>query len=127
LIGRVLKVEGPWVAYCAIIVFLSSRTGRQLQWVTLPDVITHFIEFGILGILSYRVFRCWTTLTGFSALIFCALFGVLDEVHQWFVPQRSFEIKDMIVDSLGAFTGIVIARAVIQRKESRNGTDARHS
>ena len=30
------------------------------------------------------------------------LYGLIDEIHQLFVPYRAFEIKDLIIDSLGA-------------------------
>ena len=38
----------------------------------------------------------------------CALYAVSDEIHQYFVPGRSCEIRDVIIDSCGILTGLAI-------------------
>ena len=37
-----------------------------------------------------------------------AIFALSDEIHQIFVKGRSFEVKDIATDTLGAFCGSVI-------------------
>jgi VanZ family protein len=40
--------------------------------------------------------------------IFCVLLAILDEIHQIFVPGRSAEVRDVLIDTLGACFGLGI-------------------
>ena len=42
------------------------------------------------------------------ALVICVLCAMLDEFHQLFVPGRAAQVKDVIIDSIGAIAGIGI-------------------
>ena len=39
-------------------------------------------------------------------LAYCVFYAAIDEIHQLFVPGRSGEIKDVLIDSCGSFIGI---------------------
>ncbi len=43
------------------------------------------------------------------ALSFCVFYASTDEVHQLFVPGRSGEIRDVLIDSAGSATGILLS------------------
>lgn len=58
------------------------------------------------------------------SLLFCLAYAITDEIHQLFVPLRSFEVGDIAVDFIGAFIGTVcfvlifcIFRAIRKRKD----------
>lgn len=38
--------------------------------------------------------------------LFCSLYAVSDEIHQLFVSGRSGQLRDVLIDSCGAFLGI---------------------
>lgn len=73
----------------------------------------HFLLFSLLGISSYLMFivmkygsceqKKWL-----YAIIFCALYASFDEIHQTFVPGRSGEIGDIILDTAGAMAGSTV-------------------
>lgn len=42
--------------------------------------------------------------------ILAVLFGIMDELHQIFVPGRSFQILDLLIDSGGAGLGAIVTR-----------------
>jgi len=44
------------------------------------------------------------------------LYAITDEFHQYFVPGRSAEIRDVLIDSSGAFIGILLTIGIIQIK-----------
>lgn len=53
----------------------------------------------------------------------CQLIGtsyaITDEIHQFFVPGRSCEIRDVCIDSLGILTGIIIAIVILKIGKSK--------
>ncbi len=42
------------------------------------------------------------------ALLICILYAITDEVHQLYIPGRSGEVRDVLIDSAGASIGIII-------------------
>ena len=70
----------------------------------------HALVYSLLGALVTRAVAGaqWagvTLATAVAASLISALYGVSDELHQRFVPGRSPEALDVIVDALGA-TGL---------------------
>lgn len=66
----------------------------------------HLIEFGILYlslILAFLSFGRLRRLHEGVAIIIAASYGLIDEVHQSFVPFRSFSMVDFVKDLIGIF------------------------
>lgn len=40
--------------------------------------------------------------------IFCIIYAIFDEIHQIYVPGRTGKVIDVVIDTLGACTGITI-------------------
>ena len=55
----------------------------------------------------YRIRGIWLMLL---AGIFCVAFAGLDEYHQSFVAGRGPSVRDVAIDSIGIFCGIIIVR-----------------
>ena len=73
----------------------------------------HFVEFFILGCLTYWACRRgraprWRAAWMLQALGLAIAYSVADEVHQAFVPNRTFALTDSGVDSLGAAVSQVL-------------------
>lgn len=122
---------GPVIGYALLIFFLSSQSTPS-QYIPgilygLSDKILHAIEYGILALLLYRAFKHtvntrWTV--GLSIATAVA-FGLSDEIHQWFVPNREADFFDLLADGLGA-TLIVCAWAfVIEKHQVRKHMEAK--
>ena len=84
--------------------------------------IAHFTEYMILGCFStagYWYYQREKRKTEHSSVLpvmgFCALLAALDEFHQAFVPGRTSSIWDVLLDSVGAFTGIFLSACVIKK------------
>jgi VanZ family protein len=88
----------------------------------------HFLEFFILGCLTYWACRRgraprWRAAWMLQALGLAIAYSVADEAHQAFVPKRTFALTDSAVDSLGAAVSQVLiylrhgvlARLALQR------------
>lgn len=70
----------------------------------------HFIAYMILGILSILLFLQFDNINKRPqiALLFCIAYAISDEIHQFFVPGRACQLRDVIIDSTGSLTGIVL-------------------
>jgi VanZ family protein len=87
------------------------------------DKLIHFCEFGGLGFLvAHATLRTWPDRAPLRTLAVAVLvtsaWGVLDELHQAFVPGRSAEGLDVLADFAGAVAGAA-ARFAASRVAAR--------
>lgn len=79
--------------------------------------IAHYTEYAILALLVYFSFYFFSKRKylnyGFSLLI-AVLYAVSDEFHQSFIANRTAVFNDVLIDSLGALTMILVI-ALIER------------
>lgn len=86
-----------------------------LDW----NVLGHFTIFGLLGLgvwwalgmnsqLLHRE-RTW------YAIGIAGLYGVLDELHQYFVPGRQTDVLDVLTDFLGAAVFVIVIPRLYQK------------
>lgn len=69
----------------------------------------HFTAYFILGLLVMTAIRQHDNSYYKSillTLVICVIYAASDEMHQLFIPGRSGEIKDVLIDSSGATIGI---------------------
>ncbi len=72
----------------------------------------HFSLYAVLGglsflsVISYR--KLMLKIRVLSASVICLIYAVSDEVHQIFIPGRSGEVRDVLIDFCGAFITIII-------------------
>lgn len=76
----------------------------------------HFVIYAALGFFAFltsghkRLF-CRQTLW---IVLFCGLYAVSDEIHQYFVPGRACMIRDMLLDTCGSITGITASFLLVK-------------
>jgi VanZ family protein len=78
------------------------------------DKVVHFIEYGIFSLLLFLAFfNSGKEFLKRNVFLFSILiglgYGLLDEIHQKFVPGRSCDKFDFLADGLG----ILLVQAVI--------------
>lgn len=77
----------------------------------------HFFAFLVLGffaLLAFNPNREGGSRQVLMALGLCVAFAVSDEIHQLFIPGRSGEIRDVLIDSVGSSVGIGLAFIAIK-------------
>lgn len=91
---------------------VAPNTATELEINRLHHMLrknAHFIAYLILGILVMNALRS-SREYGYQsialALLICALYAISDEIHQIYVPGRSGELRDVMIDSVGASVGI---------------------
>jgi len=69
----------------------------------------HFTAYAVLSVCSYNAFRLLINQKKRAVTVafsFCILTAISDEIHQLFVPGRSGEIRDVLIDTLGICLGL---------------------
>ncbi|MBI5855868.1 MAG: VanZ family protein [Nitrospirae bacterium] len=116
-IGSALWYWGPVVGYAVLIFTLSSLSGSEMPFSLFPipynDKILHALVYGGLALLALRAFRHAAGLIGARyalvlAVVVAALYGMSDELHQVFVPNRHADVWDWVADTAGATLAIWI-------------------
>ena len=69
------------------------------------NTLLHMAEFGLFSFLVALGFR--DKANDFMLVSLTILYAVVDEVHQYFVPNRYFDIYDITVDAIGVILGFL--------------------
>ena len=69
--------------------------------------LAHFTEYFVLGILVYNM-MCKYHKLAYIGMVVCIIYAVIDEIHQIFVPGRSCQITDILIDIVAAIMAIII-------------------
>ncbi|MDI3546342.1 MAG: hypothetical protein PWP68_1759 [Rikenellaceae bacterium] len=79
----------------------------------------HFTSYLALGLLVMNAFMR-SGVKGFKAFIFssvfCLIYAISDEIHQFYVPGRDTQVADVMIDSAGVFVGIGMYWMVSKKK-----------
>lgn len=105
----------PAVLYAGMIFYMSAQSHpeEQLPSFVLKDIsdkVLHAVEYAGLAVLCYRAFR-WgvngpvASYALLFAIVTASLYGMTDEVHQFFVPFRESSWLDWLADTAGATVG----------------------
>lgn len=96
-----------------IVAFLETITGKSFSDVDWMHYVirkgAHLFAYFLLAILIMHASlqMGWKgTIQIIGTLIICVLYATSDEIHQLFIPGRSGEITDVLIDSVGALIGI---------------------
>ena len=85
----------------------------------------HFFQFGILYLLIILAFLSFGKLTKgieIAAVIISCSYGLIDEIHQMYVPFRSFSIGDLMKDAVGVLVvSFIIHRNYFAKSRTKIG------
>lgn len=112
-----------------IIEIIGRILPLQIEMSTVNDLVSqlnhfvrkfaHFFAYMILGILIAAAF-VKNGIKGYKAfafsLVICFIYAASDEIHQLFVPGRGCQLKDVMIDSTGAFVGISFHKILLNIK-----------
>lgn len=87
----------------------SVMPGKQLPSNLPWDKALHFIGYFGLGFLARMGSDKRPT---WLLMIACILFSLVIEVAQMFIPNRGFEWADLLANSLGVVTGVLVAMPI---------------
>lgn len=95
--------------------FGSFSADRQTDIIASSQFIirksAHFTIYTVLGILSAFTFISYKSIRFYMrsvlSAVICLLYAASDEIHQYFIPGRSCELRDVCIDFSGALLGII--------------------
>lgn len=105
----------PAALWAALIFYLSSKPGLRVAtgfWDFATRKPAHIAVYFILFLLIYyalvkTISKTRTDLL-MIAFVLTVIYGISDEVHQIFVPQREGKIVDIGYDSIGALAAVIL-------------------
>ncbi|MCL5291977.1 MAG: VanZ family protein [Actinobacteria bacterium] len=115
--------KGRWLAvagWMLVILYLSTKRVTVDYASTLPGLV-HFIEYGILAVLV-RV--ALAPVSGVGSLVLDVLtflwasgYGALVEVAQFYIPTRTADVNDALINAMGALVAVVGMRLAMKIKQ----------
>jgi VanZ family protein len=113
------------IAYAGVIFGISSVPGNRLPSISASDYLIHFFEFVALGslLMWWRLCNSAVSIAGAlcQAIFLGSLYGLADELHQYFVPHRFADPFDWVADTLGSAVGALAVLAVFMVFSKRSG------
>lgn len=116
---KFFKLWLPVFLWCGIIFYLSGLPNLQTEWGVwdlLLRKLAHITEYLILTFLLYRAFKGSFGLSTFYLILYSGglsfLYAISDEIHQRFVPTRSGNLEDVLIDAAGIVLFYIILKSI---------------
>ena len=115
---RFLYQYFPLFAVIVIIFFFSSLViVPGPKFFNNQDKVLHFLAFFALGYTLFRIFS-YRSIPFFKGailvIVLTSLYGLSDEIHQLYVPNREFDWYDLLADFLGSFVSVLIGQKLFK-------------
>ena len=114
---RFLYFIFPIIVHASFIFYLSSLKSLSVPsfGINFEDKLIHLIEYFIFGWLLVRALHFGkpipvTTKVMVFTVIIGFLYGISDEIHQYFTPGRYFDLWDWVADAIGIVIGLEFYR-----------------
>lgn len=97
----------------------------EADYFDFQDKLIHFICFGLLSFIWAGIKIDWLESkklksVNYKFIVFALTFGVVLECAQLFIPFRSFDLFDLIVNEIGGITGFLTYLNISKKKSSWN-------
>lgn len=112
----------PFIFYCLLIFALSAQSDlASVSPIAVPDKIGHLLEYAGFGFLLMRILRYLEPQAEMVkhliwVLSVALLYGLSDELHQSYVPNREFSWMDLVADGAGGYFGARLWMMLMERK-----------
>ncbi len=122
--------------YCELFYPGYSEMTEEEQFFTAEDIdhplrkAAHVTEFAVLGVLvslSAGELLSDRKKQFSTALVISVLYAATDELHQLFVPGRSAEVRDVLIDGGGVLAGVVITAIAVFLMDKKQKKSAQNS
>lgn len=102
ILGKIIPAmadEADWMHY------IIRKAAHLFVYMVLGFLVSHALANS--GVKGWRRFGL--------AMVICFLYAVSDEVHQVFIPGRSGQIGDVVIDSVGALLALFFNKGICRK------------
>lgn len=137
------RIFWPFLTICImILIFMFSSENGQDSSETSGFIVTllsilgnienleffvrkaaHFSIYGFLGISIFKSLQAYhihSSKAIILSLLFCFIYACSDELHQSFVPERSAQFSDVLLDTSGSFIFMIITNLIRFKRQRQN-------
>jgi len=125
ILGRKIFFWIMLIIYSVVIFIFSSQPEVGVeQYFYGQDKVIHFLTYGI------HAFLCLVALSDkilllklfhyFLTLAFSVSYGIFNEIYQYFIPEREFSFGDILANSMGIITFLILV-CIFQNKKQKKG------
>ena len=120
--GEVSKAQTKEVLSLVKIEKVEKSSGALNEVAVAFRKTLHIIEYSILGIFLSRAVSSHTKNNKrifWISFVICFLYAISDEIHQIFIPGRQMAVYDILLDTVGAFSGCLILAFFAHKKANK--------
>ncbi len=113
--------NGVGVLIFNILNFIFGNIGMSeevflVRYIPIIRKLAHFTEFAILGILIKTTLADYRIKNSVAISVFAGfLYACSDEIHQLFVVNRYCSFNDVMIDTFGVFTGVILCHFIYEK------------
>ena len=121
----------PVILYCLAIYIQSDLPASEhIPSFEFSDKVLHFFAYAVMGILFYRAYQTLRIKDNPQMLLLfsvvsASVYGISDEIHQYYVPFRDASFLDVIANILGAVCGVYLYHLWIFYRNRNQRTELR--
>ena len=121
----------PLFVYCLFIYIQSDHPSiEHIPSFEFSDKLLHFFAYAVLGVLFYRAYRTLKIkgdprMLILISIVSASLYGLSDEIHQYFVPFRNASIWDVVANTLGAICGVYLYHKWVASRNKKTASEDR--
>jgi len=122
--------ESSGLSYKVSLILFGGNEDLASKAEPIVRKLAHFSEYAIGGLLMYLEVNTYDFKKKNKLIIASGLgiwYAALDEVHQLFVFARHGSILDVLIDSLGVITGVIITSILIRKRKKGENIATRQS
>jgi VanZ family protein len=113
--------------YWIVLFILTSIPSNALPSIGTSDKIKHFGAYFVLTLLVrfYAHFRRKFFFSSKQQITLIAIlvlvYGIFDEIHQYFIPGRFFDLLDLLANFLGIIAASLFSSYIINSNHEKSG------
>jgi VanZ family protein len=105
MLAKLILLRAPFIVVLLTVTYLSVTPMPELPGPTISDKIMHFGAYSFISFLGYVGFIHG----GWRVAAFVIAWSIGIELVQWQLPTRSFELLDILANTLGCLAGWFVA------------------
>ena len=81
---------------------------------TIIRKLAHLFEYFVLGILMFNCLKRYNIKRIILiSIVLCFIYAITDEIHQLYIPGRSGNLIDVMIDAIGSYIGMMSYKIIL--------------